>query len=80
MRDRRAGPWTVGIEGEVTILEPPDWSIANRIDDVLAALPPAVARRAIIYLQRASTSRRLGEALPVPAERATGQPRREEAA
>jgi glutamate---cysteine ligase / carboxylate-amine ligase len=39
-------PWTVGIEEEVMILEPPGCSIANRIDDVLAALPPAVARRA----------------------------------
>jgi carboxylate-amine ligase len=41
-----ARPWTVGIEEEVMILEPPGWSIANRIDDALAALPPAVARQA----------------------------------
>jgi carboxylate-amine ligase len=39
-------PWTVGIEEEAILLEPPSWSVANRIDDVLAVLPPAVARRA----------------------------------
>jgi gamma-glutamyl:cysteine ligase YbdK (ATP-grasp superfamily) len=37
-------PWTVGIEEEVVLLDPRrDWSVANRIDDVLAALPPEVA-------------------------------------
>jgi serine/threonine protein kinase len=39
-------PWTVGIEGEVMLLEPRTWSLANRIDDVLAALPPQVASHA----------------------------------
>jgi carboxylate-amine ligase len=39
-------PWTVGIEEEVMLLEPRTWSLANRIDDVLAALPPEVASRA----------------------------------
>jgi glutamate---cysteine ligase / carboxylate-amine ligase len=38
--------WTVGIEEEVMLLEPHTWSLANRIDDVLAALPPEVASRA----------------------------------
>jgi carboxylate-amine ligase len=33
-------PWTVGIEEEVLLLDPGDWSPANRVDDVLAALPP----------------------------------------
>jgi len=32
-------PWTVGIEEEVLLLDPRDWSPANRVDDVLAALP-----------------------------------------
>jgi glutamate---cysteine ligase / carboxylate-amine ligase len=39
-------PWTIGIEEEVMLLEPCTWSLANRIDDVLAALPPEVASRA----------------------------------
>jgi carboxylate-amine ligase len=39
-------PWTVGIEEEVVLLDPRRaWSVANRIDDVLAALPPEVAAR-----------------------------------
>jgi glutamate---cysteine ligase / carboxylate-amine ligase len=39
-------PWTVGIEEEVVLLDPRrDWSVANRIDDVLAALPAEVAAR-----------------------------------
>jgi glutamate---cysteine ligase / carboxylate-amine ligase len=42
-----ARPWTVGIEEEVLLLDPGDrWSVANRIDDVLAALPPEVSTRA----------------------------------
>jgi carboxylate-amine ligase len=32
-------PWTVGIEEEVLLLDPRGWRPANRIDDVLAALP-----------------------------------------
>jgi glutamate---cysteine ligase / carboxylate-amine ligase len=39
-------PWTVGIEEEVMLLDPLTWSVANRIDDVLAALPASVARHA----------------------------------
>jgi carboxylate-amine ligase len=39
-------PWTVGIEEEVMLLKPPTWSLANRIDDVLAVLPPEVASHA----------------------------------
>ena len=35
-------PWTVGIEEEVMLLEP-DGRLANRVDDVLAALPADVA-------------------------------------
>jgi carboxylate-amine ligase len=38
--------WTVGLEEEVMLLDPRDWSLASRIDDVLAALPAAVAARA----------------------------------
>jgi carboxylate-amine ligase len=41
-----AAPWTVGIEEEAVLLDPCDGSVANRIDDVLAVLPPAVAARA----------------------------------
>ena len=32
-------PWTVGIEEELVLLDPERWTVANRIDDVLAALP-----------------------------------------
>jgi carboxylate-amine ligase len=39
-------PWTVGIEEEVMLLDPSDWSVANRVDDVLALLPPDIAERA----------------------------------
>jgi carboxylate-amine ligase len=33
-------PWTVGVEEEVMLLDAHDLTVANRIDDVLAALPP----------------------------------------
>jgi carboxylate-amine ligase len=33
-------PWTVGVEEEVMLLDPSDWSLASRIDDVLPALSP----------------------------------------
>src|SRR4051794_5563533 len=34
-------PWTVGVEEEVMLLDPTDWTLASRIDDVL----PALSRR-----------------------------------
>ncbi|HEY6890030.1 MAG TPA: YbdK family carboxylate-amine ligase [Solirubrobacter sp.] len=39
-------PWTVGIEEEVLLLDPHDWSPANRVDDVLAALPSHLSAHA----------------------------------
>ena len=40
-------PWTVGIEEEVLLLDPHRaWSVANRIDAVLAALRPGIAAHA----------------------------------
>src|SRR4051812_32407660 len=39
-------PWTVGIEEEAMLLDPGNWSVANRIEDVLEALPASVAARA----------------------------------
>src|SRR5512133_104375 len=39
-------PWTVGVEEEVMLLDARTRSIANRIDDVLAALPAELARHA----------------------------------
>ena len=39
-------PWTVGLEEEVVLLDPRDWSVANRIDDVLDALPSAIVAHA----------------------------------
>jgi len=39
-------PWTVGVEEEVMLLDPRDWSLASRIDDVLPALSPRVAEAA----------------------------------
>ena len=41
-----AEPWTVGIEEEVMLLDPEDWALASRIDDVLPVLSPHVARSA----------------------------------
>jgi carboxylate-amine ligase len=39
-------PWTIGVEEEVMLLDPRTWSVANRIDEALAALPPSCARHA----------------------------------
>ena len=39
-------PWAVGLEEEVVLLDPRDWSVANRIDDVLDALPSAIVAHA----------------------------------
>jgi carboxylate-amine ligase len=39
-------PWTVGIEEEVMLLDARTWSLANRIDEVLAVLPAALDSRA----------------------------------
>jgi carboxylate-amine ligase len=36
-------PWTVGVEEEVMLLDPGDWSLASRIDDVLPALSRPIA-------------------------------------
>jgi carboxylate-amine ligase len=41
-----ASPWTVGVEEEVMLLDPRDWSLASRVDDVLPELSRAVADRA----------------------------------
>jgi glutamate---cysteine ligase / carboxylate-amine ligase len=41
-----ARPWTVGIEDEAMLLEPGSWAPANRVEDVLAALPPEAGRSA----------------------------------
>ena len=37
-------PWTVGLEEEVMLLDPRDWTLANRIEDVLLALPGGLVR------------------------------------
>ena len=39
-------PWTLGLEEEVMLLDPLDWSLASRIDDVLPALPAEIAEHA----------------------------------
>jgi len=39
-------PWTVGLEEEVMLLDPRDWTLASRIDDVLPTLSRSVADRA----------------------------------
>lgn len=36
-------PWTVGVEEEIMLLDPADWSLASRADDVLPVLSPRVA-------------------------------------
>jgi carboxylate-amine ligase len=38
-----AGPYTVGIEEEVMLLEPGSWELTNRIDDVLVGAPAELA-------------------------------------
>jgi carboxylate-amine ligase len=38
-------PWTVGIEEEVMLLEPRDWSLTSRSDEVLAGLPDDMIER-----------------------------------
>jgi glutamate---cysteine ligase / carboxylate-amine ligase len=38
-----ARPYTIGVEEEVMLLDPRDWALAQRIEDVLAALPAALA-------------------------------------
>jgi carboxylate-amine ligase len=45
----RAGadsPWTLGLEEEVMLLDPRDWSLASRIGDVLPAVSSAIAEHA----------------------------------
>jgi glutamate---cysteine ligase / carboxylate-amine ligase len=41
-----SAPWTVGVEEEVMLLDPSDWSLASRVDDVLPALSRSVADHA----------------------------------
>ena len=36
-------PYTIGIEEEVMLLDPEDWSLAQRSDDVLPQLPDGLA-------------------------------------
>lgn len=44
--DALAPPWTVGVEEEVALVDARTGTIANRIDDVLAALPAELAAHA----------------------------------
>ena len=39
-------PWTVGLEEEIMLLDPRDWTLASRIDEVLPALSGDVAAHA----------------------------------
>ena len=41
----RADQLTIGIEEEFMLLDPADWSLAFRSDEVLAELPPELAER-----------------------------------
>jgi carboxylate-amine ligase len=41
-----SAPWTIGIEEEVMLLDPSDWALASRVDDVLPDLSRWVADRA----------------------------------
>jgi glutamate---cysteine ligase / carboxylate-amine ligase len=45
-RESGARPWTVGLEEEVLLMDGHAWAPANRADDVLAAMPPAMAPHA----------------------------------
>ena len=42
----QSAPWTVGLEEEVMLLDPRDWSLASRLDEVLPALSQQVADHA----------------------------------
>jgi len=42
-RWQQSVPYTLGVEEEVMLLDPGDWRLAQRIDDVLPALSPALA-------------------------------------
>jgi glutamate---cysteine ligase / carboxylate-amine ligase len=39
-------PYTVGLEEEVMLLDPTDWSLAHRVDDILPVLSPELASQA----------------------------------
>ena len=41
----REAPWTVGVEEEVMLLEPRDWSLTSRSEEVLAGLPEDMTER-----------------------------------
>jgi carboxylate-amine ligase len=41
-----ADPWTIGVEEEAMLLDPRDWALASRIDEVLPALPRELSERA----------------------------------
>jgi carboxylate-amine ligase len=41
---RPSTPYTIGLEEEVMLLDPEDWSLAQRSDDVLPQLPPGLAK------------------------------------
>src|SRR3954452_18492538 len=36
-------PWTVGVEEEIMLLDPPRWSLANRVGDLRPRLPESLA-------------------------------------
>ena len=38
-RTGRERPWTVGIEEELMLLDPADWSLVSAVEEVLASLP-----------------------------------------
>jgi glutamate---cysteine ligase / carboxylate-amine ligase len=72
-RNTAAGerPWTVGIEEEAMLLDPDTWSVANRIDDVLAALPSSAAEThaCVVELQSAPHTTVAGAAAELAALR-----------
>jgi carboxylate-amine ligase len=41
---RPSTPYTIGLEEEVMLLDPENWSLAQRSDDVLPQLPPGLAK------------------------------------
>jgi carboxylate-amine ligase len=41
---QRSEPYTIGLEEEVMLLDPEDWSLAQRSDDVLPHLPAGLAK------------------------------------
>jgi carboxylate-amine ligase len=51
---RASRPYTVGIEEEVMLLDPQDWGLAHRGEEILASLPPGLGAHAAAETHQAT--------------------------